>query len=113
MFEEHEVIVLTADLPEEGLEAGDMGTIVSVAPEGFLVEFMTHTGRTVAIASVSRDQVRAVSDFDVHHVRVMTSVGWAGVPSTEDASLAPVAHGKKRRMATPAPAAPPPQARAG
>ena len=97
MFEEHDVIVLTADLPEEGLEAGDMGTIVSVAPEGFLVEFMTHTGRTVAIASVPRDQVRAISDFDVHHVRVMTSVGWAGVPSAEDVRSAPLVPGEKRR----------------
>ncbi|MDE2837887.1 MAG: DUF4926 domain-containing protein [Chloroflexota bacterium] len=96
MFEEHDVIVLTADLPKEGLEAGDMGTIVSVYPGKFLVEFMTRTGRTVAIAPVPADQVRAISDFDIDHVRVVTTVGWAGVPSTEDVSLAPVAAGKKR-----------------
>ncbi len=98
MFKEHDVIVLTADIPAEGLEAGDMGTIVSVSPDGneFTVEFMTRTGRTVAVVSMPCDQVRAISDFDIDHVRVMTSVGWGGVPSAEDVRLAPLAPREKR-----------------
>ena len=115
MFKEHEIIALTADLPEEGLEAGDVGTIVHIHGDGeaFIVEFMTFTGRTVAVAEVPADQVRPISDFDVKQARPMTTVGWAGVPSTEDVSMAPVAAGKKRRVATPEPAASPPPARAG
>ncbi len=97
MFKEHDIIVLTADLSDEGLKAGDMGTIVSVYPSEFLVEFMTRTGRTVAIAAVPCDAVRAISDFDIDHVRVMTTVGWGGVPSTEDVRSAPLVSGKKRR----------------
>ena len=31
MFKEHDIIVLTADIPGEGLEAGDIGTIMSSA----------------------------------------------------------------------------------
>ena len=97
MFKEHDIVVLTADLLEEGLEAGDTGTIVSVGTEEFTVEFMTRTGRTVAVVPVPVSQVRPISDFDIDHVRVVTTVGWGGVHSAEDVRLAPLSPGEKRR----------------
>ena len=99
MFKEHDIVVLTVDIPGDGLEAGDIGTIIHVhgESEAFIVEFMTFTGRTVAVVSVSADQVRAISDFDVKQARPMTSVGWGGVPSAEDVRLAPLAPRQKRR----------------
>ena len=30
MIKEHDIIVLTSDLPEEGLTAGDVGTVVHI-----------------------------------------------------------------------------------
>ena len=45
MIQEHDCIVLTANLPEEGLEAGDVGTVVHIHPDAaaYEVEFMTLT----------------------------------------------------------------------
>ena len=38
---EHDIVTLTVDLPEDGLRAGEAGTIVHVHPSGkaFVVEF--------------------------------------------------------------------------
>lgn len=74
MFKEHERIVLVTDVLEEGLVAGDVGTIVHIHPRGeaFVVEFMTLDGNTAAIATVLPSQVRLVSDKDITHARMMT-----------------------------------------
>jgi hypothetical protein len=71
MFNEHDQIVLTSDLPEEGLKAGDVGTIVHIHRQGeaFEVEFMTLDGNTIAVSTVLASQVRPVTDRDVTHAR--------------------------------------------
>ncbi len=71
MFKEHDQIVLTSDLAEDGLKAGDVGIIVHIHRHGeaFEVEFMTLDGKTVAIATVLESQVRPVTDRDVTHAR--------------------------------------------
>jgi hypothetical protein len=71
MIKEHDCVVLTADLPDEGLRAGDVGTVVHLHREGvaFEVEFCTLTGQTVAVATVERTQCRPVSQRDISHVR--------------------------------------------
>ena len=60
MVEELASIVLTTDIAEEGLKAGDAGTIVHVYPGGdaFAVEFPTLGGDTVAVADVLPSQAR-------------------------------------------------------
>ena len=74
MFKEHERIVLITDVLEEGLVAGDVGTIVHVHPRGeaFVVEFLTLNGNMAAIATVLPSQARLVSDKDITHARMMT-----------------------------------------
>jgi len=71
MINEHETIVLTEDVPDEELTAGDVGTVVHVHNngEGYEVEFMTLTGQTIAVASLLAEQVRSVGSQDVAHVR--------------------------------------------
>ena len=71
MIKEHDCIVLTANLPEEGLEAGDVGTVVHIhrGATGYEVEFMTLTGETVAVVTVLPTQLRPVSKRDLTHVR--------------------------------------------
>lgn len=71
MIKEHDTVVLTEDLPYEGLTAGDIGTIVHVHNngEGYEVEFMTLAGQTIAVASLLAEQIRPVSGQDVAHVR--------------------------------------------
>jgi hypothetical protein len=72
---EHDCIVLTADLPENGLQAGDVGTVVHIHGDGagYEVEFMTLTGETVAVATVLPPQLRPVGKRDVTHVRELAA----------------------------------------
>ena len=72
---EHDCVVLTADLPADGLEAGDVGTVVHIhrAGEAFEVEFMTLAGNTLAVATVMANQCRPVSKRDVSHVRELVA----------------------------------------
>ena len=73
MFREHQRIVLTADIPAEGLKAGDVGTIVHVYRQGeaLEVEFLTLEGGPAAIATVQPGQVRPVTNRDITHARLM------------------------------------------
>ena len=73
MLKEHDRIVLTGDIPGEGLKAGDVGSIVHIhgSGEAFEIEFLTLDGSTVAIATVTSTQVRPVSNRDVTHARRM------------------------------------------
>lgn len=75
MIKEHDCVVLTADLPAEKLEAGDVGTVVHLHNGGvaFEVEFMTLDGHTVAVATVARAQVRPVTRRDIAHVRQLAA----------------------------------------
>lgn len=76
MIKEHDCVVLTADLPDEKLEAGDVGTVVHIHKEdiAYEVEFMTLDGHTVAVATVASNQLRPVSRFDISHVRELQAV---------------------------------------
>ena len=71
MPREHDTVALTRDLPEEGLATGDIGAIVHVYPDGlaFEVEFVSLTGKTIAVATLPVDAVRPVRDGEIAHVR--------------------------------------------
>ena len=70
MLEETELAVLTVDLPEYGLKAGDIGTVVLVhGGKGYEVEFMTLDGQMVAVTSLQALQVRPIASREVAHVR--------------------------------------------
>jgi hypothetical protein len=70
-IKEHECVVLTQNLPEESLEAGDVGTVVHIHKDGaaYEVEFVTLAGRTVAVATVEASALRPVGTRDISHVR--------------------------------------------
>ena len=72
MMKELESAVLTVDLPEHGLSAGDLGTIVLVhGNEGYEVEFVTLEGETLAVVSLSADQLRRVEPREIAHARAV------------------------------------------
>jgi len=75
MINEHDCVVLTCPLPEAGLEAGDVGTVVHVhgAGNGYEVEFTTLTGQTVAVTTVLPTQLRPVGGHDLTHVRQLAT----------------------------------------
>ena len=54
MIREHDRVVLTAPVPNERLEIGDVGTVVHVYADGkaFEIKFMTLDGQTAAVATV-------------------------------------------------------------
>jgi len=70
-MKEHERIILTDDIPSEGLTAGDVGTIIHVHSGGkaFEVEFISLAGQTAAIATVEASQVRSARRNEIAHAR--------------------------------------------
>jgi len=77
-MDELERFVLTEDLPEHGLNAGDLGTIVMVhnrpgdtskgdysGPKGYTAEFTYLTGETRAVVDLRPDQVRPAERGEV------------------------------------------------
>jgi hypothetical protein len=76
MLTEHERVVLLTAIPAEGLEPGDVGTVVHVYRDGQAceVEFIALDGHTRAVTTVEADRVRPVSRHDMTHARqVQTS----------------------------------------
>lgn len=56
-----DVVALLGDKPEEGLVAGQVGTVVEVlAPGVFEVEFLDSQGRTVGLAGLRRAELLAL-----------------------------------------------------
>lgn len=76
MIREHDGIVLTEDMPAEGLQAGDVGTVIHIHQDAaaYEVEFMTFTGQTVAVATILPNQLRPVTRRDLTHVRHLTTI---------------------------------------
>lgn len=81
MIEELEEAVLLRDVPDKGLRAGDIGVVVEVFPgrsgvvPGYILEFITLTGETVAVVDVPADAVRSVTDGDMPRVRSLPHSG--------------------------------------
>jgi hypothetical protein len=67
MINEHDCVILTEDVPDVGLEAGDIGTVVHVhaGGAGYEVEFMT----------LGPAQLRPIQPRDVAHVRELSATG--------------------------------------
>ncbi len=75
MIKEHERVVLKAPIPAEGLETGDVCTVVHVyRDEGaYEVEFTTLAGKTAGVVTVEASQVRPVSQREITHARELVS----------------------------------------
>jgi Domain of unknown function (DUF4926) len=68
---EMDLAVLTKDVSDRGLRAGDIGTIVLVhgGGAGYEVEFSTLAGRTLAVVTMRAGDVRPVGESEIAHVR--------------------------------------------
>ncbi len=67
-------VILTSDLPEFGLQAGDVGTLVERhdvpgIETGYSVEFFDMTGRTFAVVTVPEHQLRLPTSVDLPAAR--------------------------------------------
>ena len=75
-FKDLETVILTRNIKKHGLLTGDMGAVVNVYDNGKAaeVEFVTATGRTVALITLTQSHVRDIKQNDVLHVRGFASI---------------------------------------
>jgi hypothetical protein len=85
MVQELDSVVLTTDLPEYGLESGDIGTVVLVHQDGagYEVEFMTLDGKTMAIVTLRASQTRQIASGEIAHARMVTTESRRLSPNSE------------------------------
>lgn len=69
MIKEHDRVVLTAAVPDQGLKAGDVGTVVHLYEDGraYEVEFVALDGHTAAVVTLEPSQVRPVARDEITH----------------------------------------------
>jgi len=77
-FELYADVILTRDVAENGLRAGDVGTVVErhAVPggdEGYSVEFFDMTGNTVAVATLPAGALRLPTPADRPAVRALSA----------------------------------------
>jgi len=72
---ELDTVVLTEDIPNANLTAGDVGTVVLIhdGGKGYEVEFTTLEGDTVAVLTLVAHQVRPVGQDEIAHARRLAS----------------------------------------
>jgi translation elongation factor EF-4 len=68
MIKELDPVVLTQSLPEQRLQAGDVGWVVMIHAE---VEFVTLAGDTISVVTVPAQAVRPVRAKEIAHARVV------------------------------------------
>lgn len=66
-----DIVVLQIDLPEHGLKAGDIGSIVHKYSEekAVEVEFVTGEGHTLGVITLGYQDLRLMGDHEILHVR--------------------------------------------
>ena len=75
MIRELDTVALTRDLPEHGLAAGDVGAVVHRYGDGeaFEVEFVTTSGETVSLLTLSPADIRPPDRREIPHWRPLAS----------------------------------------
>ena len=75
MISELETVVLSHDVPEHALKQGDVGAVVHCYPArgAFEVEFVTAEGKTVAVLTLTDEDIRPIGSGEILHVRELTS----------------------------------------
>lgn len=70
-FKDLDTVILIHDIKKYGLCKGDMGAVVQVYDNGKAgeVEFVTATGRTVALITLTPSDVRDAKQNEMLHVR--------------------------------------------
>ncbi len=69
-YKNYEIVVLEKDLSDHGLKCGDTGTVVELyEPDGVEVEFVNGTGKTKAVLTLKKHDIRHLGDNDILAVR--------------------------------------------
>jgi len=68
-----DTVVLEIDLPDHGLKKGDIGAVVELySDDAIEVEFVTASGHTQALLTLTSKQVRPVGPQDIPAVRQLS-----------------------------------------
>jgi len=73
-----ETVIATVNLPDHGILAGDLGTVVEIYTTPTLayeVEFVNADGSTRALVTLAPDQIRRLSPVDVLTTRQLPLAG--------------------------------------
>ena len=75
MIHELDLVALTRDIPEHGLQSGDVGAVVHCYEDGAAleVEFVTAAGSTIAVLTLGSADVRPMQGEQILHVRELAS----------------------------------------
>ena len=69
-----DTVVLQKDIAEKGLTQGDLGAVVECyGPETFEVEFVTGSGKTQALVTLTMHDIRAVASDEIIAVRSLSA----------------------------------------
>ncbi|MDZ4842996.1 MAG: DUF4926 domain-containing protein [Hyphomicrobium aestuarii] len=71
MLKELDTVVLVRDIPEAHLAAGDIGAIVHADADvsAYEVEFVALTGETVALLTLTADDIRSIGTGEIANAR--------------------------------------------
>ena len=75
MFEELDTVVLAKDFEKYGLKRGDIGAVVHVYENGkaLEVEFVNAEGKSIALLTLTPDDMRSIKRNEILHVRGFTT----------------------------------------
>ncbi len=75
MIHELDLVALTRDIPEHGLQSGDVGTVVHCYQDdaALEVEFVTAAGKTIAVLTLEIADVQPMQGRQILHVRELAS----------------------------------------
>ncbi|HUB26215.1 MAG TPA: DUF4926 domain-containing protein [Tepidisphaeraceae bacterium] len=71
----YEQVALRRDVPEDGLKAGDVATLVEIVPgpagmgQGAVLEVFNAVGQTICVTNVSVDDVQPLTAGEILSVR--------------------------------------------
>lgn len=75
MIRELDTVVLVRDLHDYGLKRGDVGAVVHSYADGEAseVEFVTGEGKTIAVVTLPRADIRPMRREEILHVRAFAA----------------------------------------
>jgi hypothetical protein len=75
MIRELDLVALARDVPEHGLQSGDVGTVVHCYQDGLAVEveFITAAGKTLAVLTLDATDIHPMQGGQIVHVRELAS----------------------------------------
>lgn len=76
MIKELDIVVLKHDVDEYGLTVGDIGAVVHCYSDEnvYEVEFVTAEGKTIAVLTLTTDDIRLMKDKEILHVREISLI---------------------------------------